>query len=96
MAVIAHRFGYKFDKYKINLCGAMSTIEQLPAPIKNPAQPKSLKYEMYYGVSYGAGSVSEDRYNTALTYLLDAQDGLIKEVQYKTLVGHESINQKEP
>jgi len=26
MAVIAHRFGFKFDKYKINLCGAMSTI----------------------------------------------------------------------
>ena len=27
MAIIAHRFGYKFDKYKINLCGAMSTIQ---------------------------------------------------------------------
>jgi hypothetical protein len=26
MAIIAHRFGYKFEKYKINLCGAMSTI----------------------------------------------------------------------
>lgn len=32
MAVIAHRFGYKFEKYKINLCGAMSTIEPRHAP----------------------------------------------------------------
>ena len=32
MAVIAHRFGYKFEKYKINLCGAMSTIQLKYAP----------------------------------------------------------------
>lgn len=27
MALIAHRFGYKFDQYKINLCGSMTTIQ---------------------------------------------------------------------
>jgi len=27
MAIIAHRFGYKFEKFYINLCGSMSTIQ---------------------------------------------------------------------
>mmetsp|Transcript_12953 Transcript_12953/g.21914 ORF Transcript_12953/g.21914 Transcript_12953/m.21914 type:complete len:235 (+) Transcript_12953:218-922(+) len=26
LAILAHRFGFKFEKYKINLCGARSTI----------------------------------------------------------------------
>lgn len=85
MAVIAHRFGYKFEKYKINLCGAMSTIE--PRYSQSGSQPgsntASQKMELYYGVNYGAGSVSEERFNMALTHLLDALDGLIQDVQSK-------------
>ena len=81
MAVIAHRFGYKFEKYKINLCGAMSTIELRLAP--SAGTTKKDKYELYYGVNYGAGSIRDERFNTALTYLLDALDGLITVVQSK-------------
>lgn len=79
MAVIAHRFGYKFEKYKINLCGAMSTIEPRHAP--QGVQQTGQKMELYCGVSYGGASVSEERFNTALTWLLDALDGLIQDVQ---------------
>lgn len=39
--------------------------------------------ELYYGVSYGGASVSEERFNLALTQLLDALDGLIQDVQSK-------------
>ena len=47
MAVIAHRFGFKFNEYKINLCGALSTI-QLRHEVNAKEKPK--KYPLYYGV----------------------------------------------
>jgi len=86
MAIIAHRFGYKFAKYKINLCGAMSTI-QLKYPAgghssgqsSSSSQSKNTKYELYYGVP----GVSEDRFNTALAYLLDCLHGLMQDVWAK-------------
>jgi hypothetical protein len=87
MAVIAHRFGYKFENFKINLCGAMSTIELRYAPEGAASQGKKDKYELYFGVNYGAGSISPERFNTALTYLLDALDGLISDVQSKMSSG---------
>ena len=41
MAVIAHRFGFKFPEYKINLCGALSKIQ-----LKHEDKPT--KYPLYY------------------------------------------------
>lgn len=99
MAVIAHRFGYKFEKYKINLCGAMSTIE-LRYALAGALQGKKDKYELYYGVNYGGGSIRDERFNTALTYLLDALDGLISDVQSKIhqslQASHDGPSKKEP
>ena len=74
MAIIAHRFGYKFEKYKINLCGAMSTIQ-----LRYPQGPKIEKYELYFGF----GGVTEDRFNTALKFLLESLQALILDVKAK-------------
>lgn len=85
MAIIAHRFGYKFEKYKINLCGAMSTIQlryqfgqgagNAGAPGSENAQGKNDKYELYFK--------NEERFNTALVYLLDCLKELMDHVRAK-------------
>ena len=77
MAIIAHRFGYKFEAHKINLCGAMSTI-QLKYPDKSNPQTNH-KYELYYGVP----GVTEERFNKALCMLLDCLRCLMQDVQLK-------------
>lgn len=87
MAILAHRFGYKFEKYKINLCGAMSTIQLRYQYSANGGsgggassnQAKNTKYELYYGVQ----GASEDRFNTALEYLLDCLNALMRDVWAK-------------
>ena len=70
MAIIAHRFGYKFEQHKINLCGSMTTIQLLFAQ----NQQKNPKYELYYG------GASEERFNTALEFFLVCLDDLKREV----------------
>ena len=66
MCVLAHRFGYKFDgKYDIILCGAYCRIALKSQP--------SAKYELYL-------SANEQRYNTALLYVLDALNSLSQHV----------------
>lgn len=62
MAIIAHRFSYKFDGYKINLCGAMTTIQQ--RQLHEGA--KNVKYPLYYD-----GRSNEANFNIALEFLLD-------------------------
>jgi len=57
LAILAHRFNHKFESYKINLCGAMSTIQ-----LTSDDRPTAVK-ELYY-------NNNEDSFNTALTYLL--------------------------
>jgi len=74
MAILAHRFGYKFEKHKINLCGAMSTIQ---LKFNQPsAQGKSQKFELYYGAD-------EERFNRGLVCLLECLNDLVIEVQKK-------------
>ena len=70
MAVIAHRFGYKFKEYKINLCGALSTI-QLRHEGNMKDKPK--KYPLYYGV---LDSQRADNFNISVGYLLQCLSGL--------------------
>lgn len=65
MAIIAHRFGYKFEKYEINLQGCLTTIK-----LKYEQNSKS-EYELFYGPG-----ISEDRFNKALSYLLDCLNSL--------------------
>jgi len=91
MAIIAHRFGYKFTKYKINLCGAMSTIQLKYANSGAPSSAsKNPKYELYYGAQ---GANNEDRFNTALEYLLDCLHGLVMDVRAK-MSSHPSAQDK--
>ena len=78
MAIVAHRFGYKFEKYKINLCGAMSTIQLKYAP--SSSNQKTSKYELYINSQVES---NEKRLNTGLEYLLDALQGLMEFVKKK-------------
>ena len=98
MAIIAHRFGYKFENHKINLCGAMSTIQSKTEVAPKANMQRSLKYELFFGVNYGSGSVTEERFNTALCYLLHALYGLITEVKMKfeDLGNQDASSNKEP
>ena len=90
MAIIAHRFGYKFEKYKINLCGAMSTIQLKYQYSQGPnAASKPQKYELYYGVQ----ASTEDRFNQALEYLLDCLNSLMNDVRAK-MNGHPALNDR--
>lgn len=74
MAIIAHRFGFKFEKYKINLCGAFSTIQ-----LRYSNAPKVEKYELYFGIN----GVPEERFNTALKFLLESLQSLIIDIKAK-------------
>lgn len=80
MAIIAHRFGFKFDAYKINLCGAMSTVQLRYSKSGQQQGAKETKYPLYYN-----GSGAEQNFNIALEYLLDClyklQDFAIKTVK---------------
>lgn len=80
MAIIAHRFGYKFTDHKINLCGSMTTIQLMYA--KN--QKTNPKYELYYG------GASEDRFNTALEFLLTCLNKLKIEVEQRMASNNQS------
>lgn len=81
MAVIAHRFGYKFQLYKINLCGALSTI-QLRHEVNAKEKPK--KYPLYYQV---LDSSKAETFNIAVGYLLQClkslQDYALQVIQAK-------------
>lgn len=66
MAVIAHRFGFKFPEHKISLCGALSKIML-------KYEDKPTKYPLYYKVF---GSEKPDMFNRAVGYLLLALKSL--------------------
>lgn len=76
MAILAHKFNYKFEEFRINLCGSMSSI-QLRYPNANTSSKvsKDEKYPLFHSI---AGN--EDKFNTALSYLLKCLDGLMKAV----------------
>ena len=65
LAVLAHRFNYKFDKYEFHLCGSFSKISSRSNP--------KLKYELFL-------PSNEERFNTGMTNVLDALNSLTKEV----------------
>ena len=73
MAILAHRFAYKFEKFKINLCGSMSTIQLRYSSGKGG---KNNKYKLYK-----SEGESEDDFNQALVFLLEALGDLVNEVQ---------------
>ena len=57
LCVQAHHLGYAFDRYHLHACGAFSRISFIKDAL-------STKYELYL-------PSSEDRFNKALTMLLD-------------------------
>jgi len=82
MAIIAHRFSYKFEQHKINLCGSMTTI-QLIYTQNDKTNPKK---ELYYGAG------GEERFNTALEFFLVCLDDLKREVESRISQYSQSAN----
>jgi beclin 1 len=78
LAVLAHRFNYKFERYDIALCGAYTKIS-LKKPLNS--QSKQTKYELFM-------PSNEERYNQGLVFLLDSLKSLTNYVEsnYGSLV----------
>lgn len=56
LCVLAHRLGYKFEKFNLHVNGAFSKISL------NSINNKDKKYDLFYGAS-------EEKFNVGLTYL---------------------------
>lgn len=69
LTVLAHRFSFRFDRYDLILCGAYSKIA-----LKKPSNSKQTKYELHM-------PSSEERYNQALVFILDAVKSLTQNVE---------------
>ena len=75
MAIIAHRFGYKFPNSKINLCGAMTTMQSINNGNDSP------KHNLF--LSGQSGGENDKSFNLAQEVLFNSLDGLTKYVKDK-------------